>query len=990
VNSSLLERISEALAEQYAVERELGQGGMATVFVATDLRHGRQVAIKVLRPELSAALGEERFYREIEVAAALTHPNILPLHDSGEADGLLYYVMPYIEAESLATRLEREKQLPFEDAIRITQQVARALHYAHQQGIIHRDIKPHNILLVEDQALVADFGIARVAGSLDAEKLTSTGLAVGTPHYMSPEQASPGEELDGRADVYSLGCVLYELITGQPPFLGRTVRAVLARHAVDAIPPLHVLRSTVSPTLERIVSKSIAKSPADRYRTAEDLVAALERERATGGHRQPLADRTLPRRSPRVGRRALAIVGAAGVVVIAAIATLLTRSEPSSDGSILDSNLIAVAPFRVTSPADPSFRDLEDGIPELLYVRLTGESGPRTVYPGTAGAVWERLLAGGSLTDSLAFRGARSLGAGRLILGHLLVTGDELVLNGSLFDVSEASLVARSSDVRGPVDDLLPLIDELVVELLIRTAGESEQRLRLLVGSDLAAVRAYLAGQAAFHDSRYAEAVEHFGRALDIDSTLALAGLQLAVADSYVGPGAPWTRGLNTAWAHRDKLTSRDQIFLDALAPEWPDIPPYLERLRAWQAAAQAMPDRKGIQFLWGDFAYHYGASVGFGAARAQARTAFRRVLALDPSHGPALGHLLVLAVLESDTVAAREYASAYLADPSRDYTEYYRWRLAQVEDDSGLLASFQDSIPGLDDETLESVVGSGQTDGAGIEAALTAAHTLLERGTNLRQAYRYLRYLALNRGHPGEAVEWSRLAREHSADRYAPVRDVFDAVFWEGDSATAAQVVAERGYVDEAVAPSGEPDRNSPLYIDLCAVGLWRVARHEHETLLHLIRMLRQAARSFKVSTYSLPLLCAEIIDAELASATGRPDARDLVERLDSLSRSQPVRSPLELRAAATLSAAKLLEGQGELERALGAVRRRPYSVDGAMVGLSTFLREEGRLTRLVGDREGAIRALRAYLNLRSDPEPEFLPDAERAREELDQLLSQ
>jgi serine/threonine-protein kinase len=247
---------------------------MATVYLADDVRHGRQVALKLLRPELGAVLGGERFLREIHIAAGLNHPHILALHDSGEVDGLLYYVMPYVAGESLRQKLERQTQLSVDESIELTRQVASALDYAHRQGVIHRDIKPENILLQEGHAVVADFGIARALRVAGGERLTETGLSLGTPHYMSPEQASGNQELDGRSDVYSLGCVMYEMLAGDPPFLGPTAPAIIARQLVDPVPSLRTVRPTVPEELERAIEKALAKVPADRYDTAGAFVEA--------------------------------------------------------------------------------------------------------------------------------------------------------------------------------------------------------------------------------------------------------------------------------------------------------------------------------------------------------------------------------------------------------------------------------------------------------------------------------------------------------------------------------------------------------------------------------------------------------------------------------------------------------------------------------------------------------------------------------------------
>ena len=260
-----LEVLSRALSGRYRIERELGRGGMATVYLAEDLRHHRRVAIKVLDPEVAAAIGPERFLRDIETVARLTHPHILPLFDSGQADGLLFYAMPYVEGESLRERLKREKQLPLEDALKIAREVADALSYAHSRGLVHRDIKPENILLEEAHAVVADFGIARAVAAAAGEKLTATGIAVGTPAYMSPEQASGGRDLDGRSDLYSLGCVLYEMLAGVPPFAGTTAESLAHQHLNLAPRPVTELRPAVPAAVAAALQRALAKTPADRF-----------------------------------------------------------------------------------------------------------------------------------------------------------------------------------------------------------------------------------------------------------------------------------------------------------------------------------------------------------------------------------------------------------------------------------------------------------------------------------------------------------------------------------------------------------------------------------------------------------------------------------------------------------------------------------------------------------------------------------------------------
>jgi serine/threonine-protein kinase len=284
--TKLLGRVKQALADRYDVQIELGRGGMALVYLAEDIKHRRQVAIKVLRPEITGSIGAERFLREIEISARLSHPNILTLIDSGEADSLLFYVMPYVEGESLRDRMTRENQLPVDEALRITREIADALHYAHSKGIIHRDIKPENILLEAGHAVVADFGIARAVSEAGGTQLTKTGYAVGTPAYMSPEQALGHRDIDHRTDMYSLGCLLYEMLGGEPPYMGATPQAILARKAVDPVRSIRVVRAAVPESLEIAVTKALGRDPEDRYATVQEFAEALEQEPAP-----PILDR---------------------------------------------------------------------------------------------------------------------------------------------------------------------------------------------------------------------------------------------------------------------------------------------------------------------------------------------------------------------------------------------------------------------------------------------------------------------------------------------------------------------------------------------------------------------------------------------------------------------------------------------------------------------------------------------------------------------------
>jgi len=464
--------LNVALTGRYTVERELGHGGMATVYLAQDLKHHRPVAIKLLRPELAAALGADRFLREIEIAARLQHPHILPLYDSGTADGQLFYVMPYVEGESLRDRLHRDKQLSLDEAVRITAEAASALVYAHSHGIVHRDIKPENILLSGGTAVVADFGIARaISAAADTEHLTQTGMVVGTPAYMSPEQATAGADIDGRSDQYSLACVLYELLVGQPPFTGPTSQAIIARHSFDAVSPPSIVRNTVPDTVERAILRALAKVPADRYPTMALFTEALTTPSAATGARRvaPAAPRPWWRRA---GRTAV-VVGAAALVLAGAAWTLLARRHAgAASAGGLDPRHLAVLYFDDLS-RDHSLGYLADGITETLITDLSRVQ-PLVVISRNGVSPYRSATLP---PDSVA----RALAVGTLVQGTVEPLGDRfhvtvrLVDGASGADFKRASFDQPAAGVVGMIQDSLA---QRVAEFLREWLGE-EVRLRV-------------------------------------------------------------------------------------------------------------------------------------------------------------------------------------------------------------------------------------------------------------------------------------------------------------------------------------------------------------------------------------------------------------------------------------------------------------------------------------------------------------------------------
>jgi serine/threonine-protein kinase len=448
------EQLNVPFAGRYRIERELGRGGMATVYLAADLRHSRRVAIKVLDPELAAALGSERFLREIEVAAGLHHPHILPLYDSGSANGQLFYVMPYAEGESLRQRLQREKQLPLDDALRVTREVADALDYAHRRGVVHRDIKPENILLLEHHAVVADFGIARAVSAAGGETLTATGLVLGTPAYMSPEQVAGGRELDGRADQYALACVLYEMLAGQTPFTGPTAESLAHQHLNVAPRAVTDLRTSVPPSVSATIARALAKNAADRFGTAAQFSAALAGSPDTGR----------PERARFPGRPRV-WAGVLTVILLALAAWMLKHyflPDPAKKAWIL------VAEF----DAPPADSLVAAATRDLVSAALDQSEIVATV---PRDQIRQALLSAGKpastrvdaeLARELAYGSAvRNVLEGRL---GRLGNGYSVVLR--VIDADSAHVVASVSDAARNSDALIP------------TVGRIAQRLRAALG----------------------------------------------------------------------------------------------------------------------------------------------------------------------------------------------------------------------------------------------------------------------------------------------------------------------------------------------------------------------------------------------------------------------------------------------------------------------------------------------------------------------------
>ncbi len=980
--SELEARLGAALAGRYTVRGELGRGGMAVVYRAWDERHGREVAIKALSPDLAASLGHERFLREIRVAARLNHPNILPLHDSGDADGLLYYVMPVVEGESLAVRIRREGQLAIEDALRIGAEVADALEYAGHQGVVHRDIKPGNILLSGAHALVADFGLAH-ALEQDQAVLTSSGLVVGTPMYMSPEQIGSSTRLDGRSDQYSLACVIYEMLVGEPPFTGASVQQVFARHAVERVPSIRAVRDSVPEIIEAAVHRALAKNPADRFPDAGELARVLRGESFQAWSRSSLMAPALPasrKRWPWVAALVLLVVG-----TLIGWQVLARRSR----GLPLDMNRVAILPLAAADPDDSAASSAGSALSNLLADRFTGLGGPRAMDPSAVRAALNRLkLTPATLGARDMSTLARALGSPRLLRGQVLTSGQQLAVTATIEAASDGRVLARISNVSGSRDSLLALADRVAAGLMAVLAGQPDERLSMIQHASLPAARAFIAGEQDFASGRFSVALAHYKEALSQDSSLTLAAVGLIMGSEMVKDPAG-SRISDWLLSRAATLPPLDRQFgacLDRRLAATP-VPDSISDYEICDAVAARAPDRPDIWFQLG-WVLNQQSWAGLPGVRDRAAASYRKALEIDSTYVPALGHLLDIEASLGDTAIVRRLGARYRAlDTDGDLAEFYRWLIAASLGDSLQLAAFHARIPDQTDATLNRLLSAAQLEGIRIEDAVDATTELQRRAGvagDLVRAYQRREELALNRGRPLEAAGVARMAAGAEATGlYHDFSQVFAALFWDGDTTLAAETVARLTArienLDDARTP---PDLAEQLAI--CAVGLWRAGRNQWDQLPPLIARLRLTTGPQREE---LGDVCLLVLPARLAVARRSPEAARLIAELDSPSVLDPFRNSWAV-TLGNLTLADLYSRRGEYDKALAAVRRRaPVADAGAQriqVALSTLFREEGRLAKLTGNKAEARQAYGHYLALRATPEPSLRADVDRIRVEV------
>jgi hypothetical protein len=979
--SDALQRISAALAGRYLVERELGRGGMATVYLARDLKHHRAVAIKVLSDEISAAVGADRFLREIEIAASLTHPNILPLLDSGETggrDSQPYYVMPFIEGESLRDRMRREGQLPVDEAVRLAREVADALHHAHERGVVHRDIKPENILLAGGHAMVADFGVARALTQPGVQAITKTGMAVGTPQYMSPEQAAADPSVDGRSDQYALGTLLYEMLAGSAPYPGPTAHAILARKMSGPPPSLRVVRPTVSDALERAVFKSMEIVPADRFQSAQAFGSALEGAITPAGTSATTAVVRVP-----AGRRTVLrwLVAAGVVAVLALVALKLLGSAPAAP---VDAQVVAVLPFRV-SEADTSIARYRIGMLELLHASLNGEGGPRAVSPATVLSAWRRTVSSESedLAEPEALDLARRLGAGQLLTGSIVAAPGVLRMHATLLPTGGGRPVEAQSE--GSPDSVLAVVDRLVADLLVRSSvGAARPQLSSLTTTSLPALKSFLDGQAAYRGGDYRVASTRFREAVALDSSFALAAMGFARAAGW-GGGGSLAQGVAIAQRSRARLSSRDRAQLDEYATTISR-----EQLKAVERLVQLAPDDPEAHFELGDVLYHYGSLMDYPQPMRGARTAFERSVALDSGFSAPLEHLIDLTAATGDTASLRRFFELrrdLVARGAAPLRFQHLWAYANAFEDHSLLDSLRGAIR---PETRSSVLAEGAAravDMPTVELLLATMRRNPRNDGERRLGMVMEAQVAMNAGQPVRAARiLDTLASEPAGLRTAQFFQVTGGLYGQLDTMIAARVAASITRQANAVSPADSVQWRD-RWQSLAVAQLWHGSGREASGLDQAIQMSRAAIGSPATASYRIDAaLWATLLEA-LRESRGS-SAGPALMRLDSLAATGPQQNRTLVRIA-NLETARLFEQAGDPARALRAVRRHTYDL-GDYSFVATVAREEGRLAALTGDKPGAIAAYQKYLRFRTDPEPGLVPERDRIKAELARLLGE
>ena len=782
-------RLQAALGDAYALERELGGGGMSRLFVATERSLNRQVVIKVLPPELASEVSAARFKKEIEVAAQMQHPHIVPILAAGSDDDLLWYVMPYVRGESLRHRLKASGKLPVRDAMRILIEVADALAYAHRQGIVHRDIKPENILLEEGHAVLADFGVARAivaaraTSAVDGANLTGTGMSVGTPTYMSPEQAAGESNVDARADIYALGLVGYEMLAGQHPFgASGSVQSMVVAHLTEPAPPVARLRAETPSGVNAAIARALAKRPDERFRTAEEFRDALD-SGATGA---------------RGSRTSLLTAGAAVVAALVVIGIVVARRQRALP---LDQNLIAVAPFDVV---DNDLKLWHEGMVDVLSRNLDGAGPLRTVSPTLVVRRWT-----GRADKESATSLGKATGARLAVFGRLIRSGtDSVRASASVVDVGSGRVLG-DVERRDALANMDRLSDSLTIGLLRelgKTRALSGAQMSSVGTTSLTALKAFLQGEQYFRKSAWDSALASYDRAIAEDSTFSIALMRDGLTHGWTGGATDSSAVANLLRASKFNrgLSPRDSLLVVvsgqfAELGESPDAPPVRvlnSMFATLHEGVRRYPNDPEMWFALGDVQYHYGWGEQVGVPQTTVVKSFDKAIALDSAFTPAYIHAIEMA-FRYGTANGRRYLAAYLAQNPTDVDAegmHLAWRLTDPA-----LAATPETQKMLDtasfDQISHGAVGliqwadTGETIVRLARLSLAAARAGSPRFPDSTRISRRLSTALALRGHVREA-----LSLRHNEDNLAIAMIAGETSIPAGDSVLMKNIVKGDG----------------------------------------------------------------------------------------------------------------------------------------------------------------------------------------------------
>jgi eukaryotic-like serine/threonine-protein kinase len=974
--------LTDSLRDRYVLERELGHGGMATVYLARDLKHKRLVALKVLAAELSAAVGKERFLREVETAAGLQHPHILPVFDSGEAAGSLWYTMPYVQGETLRDRLARDGSLSAPEAVRLGQELAGALEEAHRHGIVHRDIKPGNVLLSHGEALLADFGIARAQSADGAPTLTESGLSLGTPAYMSPEQASGERSLDGRSDIYALGCLIFESLAGHPPYEGPSARAVIVKHIAEPVPELHRVNPAVAPALSSVIKRAMAKEPGERFGTAAAFGAAL----AAAAVAQPTLElgETRPSSAPgarppdrrRVSRRTLAKTFM--VLAAAAVGFGLYRSFRHIAPHPLDPDLVAVAPFDVL---DPALQLWHEGLVDVLSRDLDGAGPLRTVSPTVIVRRWR-----GRADPSSAQALGRRTGAGLAVYGSLVRSGiDSVRIAATLADVAQERAVGEL-EVRGPMAHMDRLIDSLAVGLLRelgRTRPVGVVRQTGLGAASLPALRAFLQAEQHYRRGLWDSAEVYAAQAVALDAAFALAYKRLAQARGW-NPDAAGGESLSNMYSMRAAalnhgLAPRDSLLVLAESLFRPvsaggfgapmSHSPAARGLATLEETVGRYPDDPEAWYALGEARHHFGGWLLHTEGWRAALEAFERSIRLDSLFAPAYIHPVELSYGLGDTARAHRYAAFVMRLNPRSVQARGLQTLQRLLAlrDSSAQAQFIDTVTGyVMWEANEPLARWLDPTELGVRVWRYRLRVAKDEDVRLGRQNFLAEALAF-RGHLREAVAL--------VDTLSP--------FVFADAALLGQV---RG--DRTAATFASWLHRRPPFESVVALPWW-AARRDTLALRRFVHLADSAARAgvSPADSFWAPPMAA-LARGHLALA--RHDTAVALRTYDSLL-AGPYPLPWVCQMDALL-AVRFLAAQGRLREA-ARILNQPSTMEGEIGPRPSdvlWQLERGRVAERLDDHPRALDAYRYVTAAWRHADPELQPYVAEARAGLERLTAE